>query len=241
MIIIRQSCLDRRQSAPNHQHWAQHVGAGSLPCPNNLRLRGGWDCKGGTMRSACNHDSLDWPLVCAAGFIAALSGLAISHELVLVALFLLIPTAGVVVLLVFRIVFAVKSRSVSGFTSAVIAAVFAYLSTQWILPGGDVLEHSAEAFRFEGERATYEARVANYKLTDPHRNFIIFEAKNDRQAAEVDQRIAYDETEALGRGRAEEVRELVIRQSPQDAAEFASCRWKAAHLAGNFYVVNFFC
>ncbi|TGN97927.1 hypothetical protein [Burkholderia sp. USMB20] len=193
------------------------------------------------MQPASNHDSLDWPLVCAAGLIAALSALAISHELLLVALFLLIPTAGVAVWLVVRIVYAAKSRSILGITSAVIAAVFAYLSAQWILPGRDILEHSAQAFRFEGERATYEALVANYKLADPHRNFIIFEAKNERQPGEVDQRIAYDETEALSRGKVEEVNELVIRQSPQDAAEFASCRWKAAHLDGYFYVVDFFC
>jgi hypothetical protein len=197
--------------------------------------------KGEPCSLTSNHDSFDWPLLCAAGLMAGLSGLAISQELVIVAIFLLVPTTGVAVWVVVRIVFAAKSRSILGITSAVIAALFAYLSAQWILPGQDIIEHSAEAFRFEGERASYEALVANYKLADPHRKLIIFEAKNERQPGEVDQRIAYDETDTLGRERAEEINELAIRQSPQDAAEFASCRWKAGHLDGHFYVVKFYC
>ncbi|WDR98387.1 hypothetical protein [Burkholderia ambifaria] len=126
-------------------------------------------------------------------------------------------------------------------TSAVIAAMFAYFSAQWILPGRDGLDRSAAAFRFKGEKATYEAWVKNYKPVDPHRNFIIFEAKNEREPGVIDRHIAYDESGALGRGRAQEVDELVIRQSTRDAAEFASCRWRAAHLDGYFYVVDFFC
>ncbi|WP_124835807.1 hypothetical protein [Burkholderia sp. Bp9031] len=193
------------------------------------------------MQSTSNHDSFDWSLVCAAGSIAALTALAISHGLVPVALLLLVPTAGIAVWLVLRMVVAAKSRSLLGATSAVIAAMFAYFSAQWILPGRDSLEYLATAFRFEDEKATYEALVKNYKLVNPHRNFILFEAKNEREPGEVDRHIAYDETEALGRGRTEEVNELVVRQSPQDLAEFASCRWRAVHLDGYFYVVDFFC
>jgi hypothetical protein len=187
------------------------------------------------------RDSLDWPLIVTAGSVALLTRLAILRELIPLVLMLLIPTAMVATWAVARFVFAASSKNVYGITSAVVAALFAYFSAQWILPSRDAIKHSAENFRFEGERSTYEASVENHKLADPHRTFIVFEAKGERRPGEVDQRIAYDETDALMRGTANEVDELVIQQSVGDAAKFASCRWTARHIDAHFYALDFYC
>ncbi|WP_146014341.1 hypothetical protein [Paraburkholderia rhynchosiae] len=186
-------------------------------------------------------DSLDWPLLCVSAAIALMSTVAISNDLFIISLLLLAPAACVAVWIAIGLFYAVKSARVLRLTSCLVAAMFAYFSAQWLLPGHDAVQQTTANFQFEGKRATYEASVANHKLADPKRNFVLFEAREDWQRGEVDRRIAYDETDTLISGLPGQVGRLIEQQSPEDATEFASCRWKVRHIDGHYYAVDFFC
>lgn len=193
------------------------------------------------MQTTSDRDSLDWPLVCASAAIAVMSRLALSNGLFVVSLMLLVSVAGATIWLAIRFFSAVKSVRLLRATSSLIAIVFMYLSAQWILPGRTAVQHANENFQFEGKRANYEALVKNRKLVDPRRTFILFKGREERQPGEVDQRVAYDETDTLVRGVPGQVELLVAQQSPDDTVEFASCRWNARHIDGHYCAVDFSC
>ena len=180
-------------------------------------------------------------MLCVTGAIAFMSKLAVSNGQIMIVLLLLVPVAGVAVWLAIGLFYAVRFPRVLRMTSCLISGMFVYLSAQWILPGRGAVDRAAENFRFEAKRATYEASVANHKLADPQRTFILLDEKEDRQPGEIDQRVAYDETDTLLKAKPGEIEIMVGRQSPRDAVEFASCRWTASRIDGHYYAVDFHC
>ncbi|WP_162600700.1 hypothetical protein [Paraburkholderia sp. C35] len=193
------------------------------------------------MRPTSSRDSLNWPLLGATAAIAVISHAAVSGNQFMVSILMLVPAACAVIWAAIAIWSAIKAAHVLRVTSCVISVIFMYMSAQWILPGHDAAEWASEKFRFEEKRASYDALVANRRYADPQRTFILFQGKEDVQAGEVDQRIAYDETGTLERGVRVEIERVVALQSPDDAPKFSACRWKIRHLEAHYYAVDFFC
>jgi hypothetical protein len=193
------------------------------------------------MESQSKPDSLSWTLISFSGAVGLLSKISLSNDGFLFSILLLVPAGILAIWTIIDLVFAIRWGQILRITSCAISAFCIFLSTQWIGPGHTAVAEAGEDFRFDGQRAVYQASVANHKIVNPRRTLIVLDNDQKSEPGTLDRHVVYDETDTLFGGVSAHIVALANQQAAVDVAQFLTCSWKARRLEGHYYLVDFSC